>query len=31
MLKVMGSNPSTINWMNIFSHEFVVKIVFMFA
>ena len=25
--KVMGSNPSTIYWMDIFSHTFVVKIV----
>ena len=25
--KVVGSNPGTVNWMDIFSHIFVVKIV----
>ena len=25
--KVVGSNPSTVHWMDIFSHLFVVKIV----
>ena len=24
---VVGANPSTVNWMDIFSHTFVVKIV----
>ena len=28
--KVVGSNPSTINWMDIFSHLIVVKIVMFF-
>ena len=27
VLKVVGSNPSTVYWMDIFSHTFVVKIV----
>ena len=26
ILKVVGSNPSAIYWMDIFSHEFVVKL-----
>ena len=29
--KVVGLNPGTIYWMNIFSHKFVVKIVKMFV
>ena len=29
--KIVGSNPSTIYWMDIFSHLFVVKIVMMFV
>ena len=31
VLKVVGLNPSTIYWMDIFSHWFVVKIVMMFV
>ena len=27
VLKVVGSNPGTVYWMDIFSHIFVVKIV----
>ena len=27
VLKVVGSNPGTIYWMDIFTHQFVVKIV----
>ena len=30
VLKVVGSNPSTIYWMDIFSHLFVVEIVLLF-
>ena len=30
-LVVMGSNPSTVYWMDIFLHIFVVKIVMMFV
>ena len=30
-LKVVGSNLVTVNWMDIFSHIFVVKIVMMFV
>ena len=29
--KVVGSNPGTVHWMDIFSHIFVVKIVMMFV
>ena len=28
--KVVGSNPGTVYWMDIFAHIFVVKIVMMF-
>ena len=28
--KVVGSNPGTVYWMDIFTHIFVVKIVMMF-
>ena len=31
VLKVVGSNPGTVFWMDIFSHLFVVKIVMMFV
>ena len=27
ILRVVGSNPGTVTWMDIFSHIFVVKIV----
>ena len=29
--KVVGSNPSTVYWMDVFSHVFVAKIVMTFA